>query len=210
MSPALHETELRPAVPRSSREHWIRSSRPSPPIGMARLRYTAVERHVGMHPQPIIGIPRKHQGGPAGAGKRTAIGMIARARPRCDHSRHHAIRGSQNRGLLKDETEVGEQRPCRGVVDLTDIAREDFQPLAEELRDLSVRGRQRFHCLLHIRRPNGGNFIAMNRSGHRLKRGVSADQKNQFAAKVAGFAYPVRGHGFAEPIACHFRRTDGP
>ena len=135
---------------------------------MARLRYAAVERHVGMHAQPTIGIPRKHQGGPAGARKRVAIGMIARARPRCDHGRHHAIRGSQNRGLLKDETEVGglrpdivplhgdplinarddvvvrpegkhvrvEQRPCRGVVDLTDIAREGFQPLAEELRDL--------------------------------------------------------------------------
>src|SRR2546429_7190833 len=43
-----------------------------------------------------------------------------------------------------------------------------------------------------------------------VKRGVSADEKDQFAAKMAGFAHPVRGHGFAEPIACHFPRTGGP
>src|SRR6516225_8711576 len=41
-------------------------------------------------------------------------------------------------------------------------------------------------------------------------RGGSTDQKNQFAAKVAGLAYFVRGRGFAELVDCHFRRTDSP
>ena len=39
---------------------------------------------------------------------------------------------------------------------------------------------------------------------------VSADQKNQLAAEVAGLANLVRGGGFVQPIACHFRRTNGP
>ena len=41
-------------------------------------------------------------------------------------------------------------------------------------------------------------------------RAGSTDQKNQFAAKVAGLAYFVRGRGFAELVACHFQRTDSP
>src|SRR5258708_33498584 len=53
-----------PLCERSSRERWILSSGPSPPIGMARLRYATVERHVRMHAQPTICIPRKNQGGP--------------------------------------------------------------------------------------------------------------------------------------------------
>jgi len=165
-------------------------------IGMTHLRHATVERHMGMHAKPTIGIPGKHQGGPAGARKRVTIEMIADARPRRDHGRHHAVGRRQNRGLLKDEAEVSglrpdivplrrdpfiqarddivvraegkhirmKERPRRGVVDLTDIAREGFQPLAEELRYLCVRGRQSIHCLLHMRLPNGSNLIATNRS----------------------------------------------
>src|SRR5713101_6879539 len=51
-------------------------------------------------------------------------------------------------------------------------------------------------------------------SSRRKRRGetglFSTDLKNQLAAKVAGFAYLVRGHGFAELIACYFQGTDGP
>src|ERR1700680_3645430 len=39
---------------------------------------------------------------------------------------------------------------------------------------------------------------------------VSADLKNQLAAKVAGFALLVRGHGFAEPLAGYFAGGAGP
>jgi len=59
---------------------------------------------------------------------------------------------------------------------------------------------------------NNSASRSLAKSGTEIHRepGLSADQKNQFAAKMAGFAYPVRGHGFAEPISCHFRRADGP
>jgi hypothetical protein len=43
-----------------------------------------------------------------------------------------------------------EERPRRSIIDLADIAREGFQPLAEELHQLSVRNWQRGHCLLHV------------------------------------------------------------
>jgi hypothetical protein len=71
-------------------------------------------------------------------------------------------------------------------------------------------GKNSFHVVGHDAR--GAIVLWQKRSSMctgRQTRG-SADQKNQLAAKVAGFAYPVRGHGFAKPIACHFRRTDGP
>jgi hypothetical protein len=159
---------------------------------MARLRHAAVQRHVGVRAKPAVGIFGKHQGGAAGARKRLAVGMISGARPRRDRDRRQTIGGRQNRGLLKDETEVGglrpdivplrrdpfvqagedivvrtegkhvgvEQRPRRGVVDLADVAREGFQPLAEELSQLRVRGRQRVHGLLHIWPCHGRNLIA--------------------------------------------------
>src|SRR6185437_8343651 len=38
---------------------------------------------------------------------------------------------------------------------------------------------------------------------------LSTHHKNQLAAKVAGLADLVRGGGFAELVARHFRRTDG-
>jgi len=175
---------------------------------MARLWHAAVQRHVGVRAKPAVGIFGKHHGGAAGAWKRPSIGMIPCARPRRDHDRHQAIGGRQNRGLLKDETEVGglrpdfvplrcdpfvearddivvrtegkhlrmEQRPRRGVVDLADVAREGFQPLAEELRQLRVRGRQGVHCLLQFRRCHGGNLIApgwVDQHSHReRKRGA--------------------------------------
>ena len=72
-------------------------------IGMAHLRHATVERHMGMDAKPTISILGKHHGGPAGAWKRVAIGMIARARPRRDHGRHHAI-GSPLQG--RDRTQV--------------------------------------------------------------------------------------------------------
>ena len=53
----------------------------------------------------------------------------------------------------------------------------------------------------------GFEFLPVGNGGARL---FSTDLKNQLAAKVAGFAYPVRGHGFAELIACYFQGTDGP
>ena len=40
-----------------------------------------------------------------------------------------------------------------------DITREDFQPLAEELSDLFVRGWQRRHCLLHNRPKSWGGWL---------------------------------------------------
>ena len=158
---------------------------------MARLWHAAVQRHMGMRAKPAVGISRKHHGGAAGARKRLAVGMISRARPWRDHDCHLAIGGRQNRGMLKDETKIGdlrpdivplrrdllieagddivvgaegqhirmEQRPRRGVVDLTDIAREGLQPLVEELRQLRVRGRQGVHRLLQLRPSHGGKVI---------------------------------------------------
>ena len=78
---------------------------------MACLRDTAVERHVRMHAQPAISVPRKDHGRASRARKRAAIRMIARARPRRDHRRHRAVKRSQNRDLIEDETEVGRLRP---------------------------------------------------------------------------------------------------
>jgi hypothetical protein len=53
------------------------------------------------------------------------------------------------------------QRPRRGVVDLADVAREGFEPLVEELRQLRIRGRQGVHCLLQFRPCHGSNLIAL-------------------------------------------------
>src|SRR5256885_14489162 len=35
-----------------------------------------------------------------------------------------------------------------------------------------------------------------------VKRGVSADEKNQFAAKMAGIDHPQRRHGLTDPLPC--------
>src|SRR5216684_2764276 len=51
--------------------------------------------------------------------------------------------------------------------------------------------------------PNAGDGETISAPGE--TRLFSTDPKNQLAAKVAGFAYLVRGHGFAELIACYFQ-----
>ena len=59
-------------------------------------------------------------------------------------------------------------------------------------------------------RPSAAAWCPARKGAARWRcRRVSTDHKNQLAAKVAGLAQPVRSHGFAEPIPCHFRRTDG-
>src|SRR5581483_525080 len=85
-------TTLRAAVDEHQiRFHVAASPRLHRPVGVARLRHAAVQRHVGMDAQPAIAGPGKHDCRAAGARKRPAVGVIAGAGPRRDHGCHRAV-----------------------------------------------------------------------------------------------------------------------
>ncbi len=98
---------------------------------MARLRHTAIERHMGMGAEPLVTLLRKHHRRAAGARKRPAVFVIPGAGPRGDHDRHHTIGRRQNRSLLQHETEV-----CRLRPDIVPLRR---NPLVQPGDDIVVR-----------------------------------------------------------------------
>jgi hypothetical protein len=55
------------------------------------------------------------------------------------------------RSRLRKASTSGWNSGLAGVVDLADVARERFEPLAGKLRSLRIGGRQRRHCLLPVR-----------------------------------------------------------